>query len=313
MNNFVILTDTTCELSNEVLRDFNIEIVKPHFMDNLGNDHESFCDWSECTCFNGAADFYKTLKSNPSSFSTAPSSLPELINKMTSFVEKGLDLLCFTITSSMSGTFNFFNNAKSEVLKNYPDAKIYIVDSLRIGNGIGLMCIKAAILRSMDKSIDEVYSYMEENKNRFHQIGWLDDLSFVAKKGRITHSKAFFGQLIGIKPLGEFDPNGLITVLGKAKGEKAAYDAMLTYMDEYIENPSEQVILICHSTREKQANAYAALIKEKFNPKKIYINECGPSCGINIGPGLMAAYFIGKPVSADLATEKSFMEQILTK
>ena len=139
-----------------------------------------------------------------------------------------------------------------------------------------------------------------------------EEYAFVAKKGRISHAKAFMGKLIGVKPLGEFDYNGLTTVVGKAKGEKSAYTALLSYIEQTIENPEEQVIIIAHTNRRPQAERYKQLIQEKFNPKEIYLNDVYPSCGINIGPGLMAAYYIGKPISSlGLEEEKKLMTAIL--
>lgn len=313
MKNFAIISDTACDLSKEVLNEYGIEMIKGHYMDMDGSDRVSFTDWSECIGYASGNDFYKALKSNPDKFKTAPPSIPEITEAFEKIASEGKDILAFTISSVMSGTFNLYNTAKAEVLKKYPETVIRVIDTLRFGAGIGLMEINAAMMRDAGKSIDEVGDYMENNKWKFHQMGWLDDLSFVAKKGRITHSKAFFGQLIGIKPLGEGDRNGLTTVLGKAKGEAAAYSAMIEYIKNEIENPEDQVILICHSMREKQAQQYKALIEENFKPKKVYISECGPSCGINIGPGLMSAYFVGRESSQDLVEEKALMEKILTK
>lgn len=313
MKDYIILTDTTSDLTREILTEYNIEMIPGHFMDKSGKEYDSFTDWSKCECYQSDVEFYKTLKSNPDKFSTSAPSIPHIEEAFIKAIEKGLDVLVFTISSVMSGTFNFFTKAKEEVLAKYPEAKILIVDTLRFGSGIGLMCITASQNRADGLSIEENYEYFEKNKNCFHQMGWLDDLSFVAKKGRITASKAFFGQLIGIKPLGESDQNGLTTVLGKAKGEKAAFDAMIKYIEKEIVSPNEAIILVSHSVREKQALQYVSLIKEKFNPKKIYVTSSGPSCGINMGPGLCAAYFIGRPSSKDLVEEKQLVEDILTK
>lgn len=313
MKDYVIVSDTTCDLSQAVLDDFNIEMINAHFMDRNGEDRLSFTDWKSCDYYNSSADFYKALKASPDKFSTAAPSIDEVKENFVRFLNEGKDILAFTISSAMSGTFNIYTEAKREVLKDYPEAKIMIIDSLRFGGGIGLMEIHASILRKQGKTIEEVYEYINNNKNCFHQMGWLDDLSFVAKKGRITHAKAFFGQLIGIKPLGECDQNGLTTVVGKAKGEKAAYSAMISYIKETITNPSEQIILICHSQREKQALIYKKLIGKEFNPKRVYLMECGPSCGINIGPGLNSAYYFGKVASKDLVNEKELMEKLLLK
>ena len=199
------------------------------------------------------------------------------------------------------------------ILAKYPDAKIKLIDSLRFGPGFGLMLVHASMLRSEGKSFEEAADYLETNKNRYHQAGWLDDLSFVAKKGRITHPKAFFGQLAGIKPIGEFDAGGLTTVLGKAKGAKAAYSVLMKYIEATIEDPEDQYIFIAQTSRYPQAQAYKKMIEEKFNPKAVYIIDVFPFCGINIGPGLMAAYYVGKPISGDLSAERALIEQFVAE
>jgi DegV family protein with EDD domain len=227
-------------------------------------------------------------------------------------VKEGYGVLSMTISSGMSGTYNFAVKAKEMIMENYENAHIECIDSLRFGPGYGLMAIYASILRSEGKTLAEVKEFLETNKNRFHQMGWLDDLSFVAKKGRLSHAKAFMGKLIGIKPLGEFDYNGLTTVIAKAKGEKTAYQAMLSYIEQTIEKPEEQIIIVAHTNRRAQAEQYKRLLQEKFNPKAIYVNDVYPACGINVGPGLMAAYYIGKPISQGLEEEKKLISSILS-
>ena len=114
-----------------------------------------------------------------------------------------------------------------------------------------------------------------------------------------------------MKPIGEFDFNGLTTVLGKATGAKAAYEVLLKYMEETIENPGDQIIMIAETNRYPQAEAYKTMIEEKFHPKAVYIQDVYASCGVNVGPGLMAAYYVGKPISKDLAEERAIIEKAL--
>jgi fatty acid-binding protein DegV len=169
-------------------------------------------------------------------------------------------------------------------------------------------------LREQGKTLDETYAYLEENKNCFHQMGWLDDLSFVASKGRISHSAAFFGQMIGIKPLGDTDYNGLTTVIGKAKGEKQAFNAIIAYIKATIVNPQDQIILIAQTNREKPSLKLKELIEKEIKPKEIILSDVFIADGINIGPGLMAAFYFGKPISKEgLQEEKNLMASILGK
>lgn len=309
MKDYVILPDGTCELSKELREKYNIDFVPGHLTCPDGREILCNLEWTEMT----REDFYKELKANPEGFSTAPANVGEFAEFFEKYVKEDKDILCVTISTGISGTYSFACKAKELILEKYPQAKIEVIDSLRFGPGFGLMCINAAILKNEGKSFEEVVEYINVNKNRFHQMGWLDDLTFVARKGRITNSKAFFGTLVGIKPLGEFDSNGLTTVLGKMKGEKMAYKVMLDYIEQTIENPEDQIILIAQTDRLKQAEAYKKMIEERINPKAVYICDVYQSCGVSIGPGLMAAYYVGKPISADLEAEKKLIAELAAK
>lgn len=308
MSKFVIMADATCDLEQKYLEEYDIELMPGH-MNVPGEDDITLCaDWNK---YGNMETFYAALKKEPDKFSTSPTNVGECEAMFEKYASQGIPVLAIALSAGVSGAYNFKLTAKKNVLAKYPDAVIEVVDSMRFGPGFGLLVIYAAMHRAAGESIEQVVDYIEKNKNRFHQTGWLDDLSFVAKKGRLTHAKAFFGTLAGVKPLGEFDYNGLTTVIGKAKGAKAAYPALLGYMEAEIENPEEQIIFIAHSNRLKQAEEYKKMIEDKFHPKAVYINELYPLSGINVGPGLMAAYYVGKPISEGLVQEKELMEKLL--
>ncbi|MBQ6676718.1 MAG: DegV family protein [Clostridia bacterium] len=309
MKKFEILADMTCDLGREFTEKYNIRLLPGHLKFPGDTEMPAFVEWKEIT----KEEFYASLKKDPDGFSTAPPNSREFEDAMEEVVKDGTPLLVMTISSGISGAYGFAVTARDSVLEKYPNAEISVVDTMRFGPGFGLMVVYAAMLREEGKTLSEVAEYLESNKNRFHQAGWLDDLSFVAKKGRLTHAKAFFGTLAGVKPIGEFDYNGLTTVIGKAKGTKAAYAALLDYIEKTVEDPEGQIFFIAQTNRMAQAEEYRRLIEEKFHPKAIFINDVFPSCGINIGPGLMAAYYVGKPISSDLSEEKAIIENFLSK
>lgn len=307
MEKFVILSDTSCDLPEAFQQKYNIEILPGHLILPDKSDIPAFLKWERYT----REEFYKELKENPNGFATSPPNVAEYTAVFEKNASEGKPVLCLTISSGISGSYGFAVSAKKTVLSKYPDAEIEILDTLRFGPAIGLMTVHAAEMRDSGKSLKETYEYLENCKYSYHQAGWLDDLSFVAKKGRVTHAKAFLGTIVGIKSIGEFDYNGLTTVIAKIKGAKAAYDALLKYIDKTIVNPSEQVIFIAQSNRLEQAQIYKQKIEEKFSPKAVYIHDVFPSCGVNVGPGLMAAYYMGKPISKDLSEEKSLIEKAI--
>ena len=303
------MADAGCDLSAEFQEKYDIKIINGHLVLPGKGDVPTFMEWKDVS----REQFYAELKKNPNDYATAPPNLTEYETAFEPYIKEGKAIICVTISSAISGALDFATTARKNILAKYPDAKIKLIDSLRFGPGFGLMLVHASMLRADGKSFEEVVKYLEENRNRFHQAGWLDDLSFVAKKGRITHPKAFFGQLAGIKPIGEFDAGGLTTVLGKAKGAKAAYSVLMKYIEATIEDPEDQYIFIAQTSRYPQAEAYKKMIEEQFNPKAVYIIDVFPFCGINIGPGLMAAYYVGKPISEDLSAERALIEQFIAE
>lgn len=304
MNKFAIIADSTCDLDESIQKQYDIRVLPGHLVMPDKSEILSMPCWSWCT----GEEFYRNLKRNPSGYTTSPANVSEFAAAMSEYAAQGRDVLVMTISSGISGAYNFARQARTMVLEQYPDVNIACVDSMRFGPGFGLMVVHAAMRRDEGMTLAETADYLEKNKNRYHQAGWHDDLAFVAKKGRLTHAKAFFGTLAGVKPIGEFDYNGLTTVIGKVKGAKAAYEVLLSYIEQTVEEPEKQTFFIAHSNRLQQALEYKAMLEERFHPKAVYVSDLYPSCGVNVGPGLMAAYYVGKPISADLSEERGIIE-----
>ncbi len=309
MEKFVIICDVTCDLNKELRDKYDIKYVKGHMTGPDGKERVTTLDWTDFS----HDEFYNDLKKNPNGYSTSPASPEEFKEVFEKFLVNGFDILSISISTALSGTYNFSLQAREMLKNSYPDRKIVCINSLRYSTGFGLLAVRASMLRAEGKSLDEVAQWVEENKNCCHQAGFLDDLSFVAAKGRLSKSKAFMGKLIGIKPMGEFDYNGLTTIIGKAKGDKASIEAVIKYMKKTILNPEEQIIFIASTNRMKQALQLKEKIEAEFKPKEVIITDVYPADGINIGPGLMSAYYFGTKISEGLVNEKEIMAEALAK
>ncbi len=309
MKRFAIMSDTACDLPVALQKKYDIEVISAHLTLPDKSEIDVHIDWNEMNMTR--EDFYKDLKKQPSAYATAPASPGEFRDALLKHVEKGEGVLFISISAAISGCLGFAEQGKALVLEQHPDAEIRMIDSLRFGPALGLMLLHASLRREEGMDLNETAAWLLENRNRFHQAGWLDDLSFVAKKGRVNHAAAFFGSLAGVKPIGEFDSNGMTTVLGKAVGAKAAFKTLIDYMAATEENIEDQIIFIAETNRLPQAEAFKKLIEERFKPKEILITDVCPTCGVNVGPGLMAAYYMGKPISADLSEERAIIEKSL--
>ena len=307
MEKFAIVADCTCDLSEELEARLGVDVLAGHVALPDRTEIPSPRKWERWT----REEFYADLKKDPSAYTTSPPNVAEFEAALEKYAAEGTGVLAMTISSGISGTFSFLQQAKKNVLERHPEAEIECLDTLRFGPGFGLMVMHAAELRAEGKTLAEVAAYFAEKRNCYHQAGWLDDLSFVAKQGRISHPKAFFGQLAGVKPIGEFDYNGMTTVLGKAKGARQAYSVLLDYIEATIVEPEKQTVVIAQTNRPAAAEQYKKMIEERFHPREVVINDVFPACGINIGPGLMAAYYVGKPISSDLSEERAIIEKAI--
>lgn len=303
---FVIIVDSTCDLEESFLKEYDIEVLPGHFVTPDGKEHLSYPNWKEFD----RDQFYSDLKKDPDGFKTSPPNVEEARIAFTEHAKKGEAVIALCLSSGLSGTYAFLEEARKLVEKEYPEAKIHVVDTLRFGPAAGLLALHGAMRRKEGKSFEETYKWLEENKNHFHQTGWMDDLKYLAKKGRVSNAKAFFGSLIGIKPCGEFDYNGLTTVIGKGKGEPKTYPILLEYIAEHAIDIENQIVFVATTNEHKQAETFANMIKERFNPKAVYVCDVHSGCGINIGPGLMAAYYYGKPISKGLVEETAKFKEI---
>lgn len=311
MKSFEIVCDVTCDLNEELQERFDIRVMDGYITGPDGKETVSSCHWDS---EEQAVAFYNDLKKNPKGYTSAPASPDEVAEYFNKIIEAGQNnILMLTISSGLSGTNAFANKAKEITLEKHPEANIKIVDSLRYSTAFGLIAAKASELREAGKCLEEVYAWVEENKNCYHQMGWLDDLSFLAKKGRLNNFKAFMGTLVGIKPMGDFNQNGLTTVIGKAKGASKAYEAILQYIEKTIVEPENQIIFIAQTNRKSFALDFVKMVEERFHPKEIILTNVHRSTGINVGPGLMAAYYYGKPISEGCREEEAICKEILGK
>lgn len=311
MNNYIVLSDTNCELNESLRKRFGMtDFVPAHLITPDGKDHLTDLDWK---LFPDKAAFYKQLSNKKLEFGTSPASPAEFETKFEEYLKKGMDVIFVSLSKVLSGTYNFACMAKKELEAKYPERKIAIIDSMRFSVSVGMLTAKACEMCKEGKSFDETVSWLEENKNALHQMGPMDDLFFLARKGRVGASAAFMGTLVGVKPLGDFNMQGMTTVLAKVTGTKNAIETSVRYIAETIVNPQEQTIWIAHTDREKNALLLRKRIEEVIKPKEIIMLLCGPSTAVNVGPGLYAAYYFGKPISQDGKAEQAVMDKLTGK
>ena len=182
--------------------------------------------------------------------------------------------------------------------EEYPDRKIYIVDSLGASSGYGLIMETLADMRDEGKSLDEVYEWIEANKLRLHHWFFSTDLTFYVKGGRVSKASGFFGTMLNICPLLNMDNLGRLIPREKIRTKKKVIKTIVDRMEECAADGLDYSgkCFISQSACAEDAEAVAALVEERF-PKlngKVVINYIGTTIGSHTGPGTVALFFWGK-------------------
>lgn len=309
MSDFVIIPDAASSMAQDLRERFNVpDYIRTQITFPDGTNHDTTLDWEEIS----ADDYYMSMREHKAIYKTGVGSIEAAAEVFERYLKIGLDVLSLTLSTGISGTYGVFTKAAESLKEKYPERKIIIIDSLRYGFAIAQMIIKADEMRNQGKTIEEVAQWIEENKNCYHQMGVMDDLFFLARTGRVTNFKAFFGTLVGVNAMGDYSREGISEVLAKVKGKKKALDATIEYLKRTVVDPENQIMFIGHTMKSDVAEILADMVKNAVHPKEIIIGRVDMSCGANIGPGMAVVFYYGKEASPGLEEERKILEEIIS-
>ena len=307
--NYAILTDVGSDLSAGLRERFEVDgYLKIYMSTSYSDEVDASLDVSDAEI----DKFFVSLKANKDGYKTSPCSVDEIVAYFETFLRQGKDVLSISLSSKLSAMYNLVLNAQKIACEKYPERKILVVDSRRVSIGLGLLTVKACEFRAEGYSIEQNAEKLETIKKTIHQMAQFDDLFWLASKGRISHAKAFFGTLAGIKTLADFDSDGMVTPLAKVSGYKKAQKTIIECIKKTIKSANEQIIFVVHSIRKEQAEILASLIKEEIKPKEVIICNVYPVNGLNVGPGIFAASYFGTEIT-DLKYEKEIINEIISE
>ena len=284
MNKYVIITDSSSDLTKDILNDADLALIQ---LDVLveGEEPRANCDID-------AKEFYDKLRDKKTA-TTSAVNIDTFIAVFEPYLAEGRDVLYLGFSSGLSGTYNAGLVAAKELSEKYPERKIYAVDTLAASLGQGLLIDYAVKLKNDGADIETVRDFIEENKLKLCHWFTVDDLFFLKRGGRVSAATAVVGSMLSIKPVLHVDDMGRLINVGKARGRKAAIDALFEKMKETAIEPENQTIFISHGDAIEDAEYLADRIREELGAKEIKIGYVGPVIGAHAGPGVLALFFIG--------------------
>lgn len=288
MKNFKISCDTSCDLYIEKINKYDISVIPiPYMREKDGQVDEFSIVYSSYDQFE---TFYNEIVEG---YSFRTSQINEFSHEefFTKLLESGEDVLHFSLSSGLSGTYNEAVKAAEKLNKEHKN-KVYVVDTLAATIGAGKLVLIGCYMRENGKSIEEAFEYINDIKHKLQHFFFVPDLKHLRKGGRISAVKAIVGGMLNVKPMIAIDKLGRLSIVGKIKGEKKCISYIIDKLKTLGEDVDNQVLHILHGNAIEEAESFKAEI-QKHTTATIECVCVGPIIGTHLGPGSLGLTFIG--------------------
>lgn len=286
MQNYVIFTDSSCDLTPEKLGEWNIPYCDLMFRNDATGAEYTQKDMD-------IKEFYTQMRSGVV-FKTAAANMDAFTKAFEPILKEGKDILYIGFSSGLSSTVAAGDAAGKELSAKYPDRKIIAIDTLCASAGEGLALYFAYKKWTEGASIEENAKYINDILPHLDHWFTVDDLVYLKRGGRVSGVAAFIGGMLDIKPVLHVDDEGHLIAMFKVRSRKKSIAALADKYTELCNDPEHCEYFISHGDCLDDALALEKIIFEKYGNKATIITNVGPVIGAHSGPGTLALFFLGK-------------------
>lgn len=287
MNDYVIVTDSTSNLPEDMIDRYNLKILSlNYYVDDV--EYKGYVKGKH----NDLTPFY-TMMREKKNIKTSLVSAGEAMDVLEDILKSGKDYIYIGFSSGLSGTFHAISMVTEELKDKYPDRKMYAIDSRAAALGEGLLVYYAVQNRESGMTIEENAEWLLNKRNNVCHWFTVDDLFFLKRGGRVSSATAVVGTALSIKPVLHVDDEGKLIPVENVRGRKKSLNALIKHMQESIVEPEKQSIFISHGDCVEDAEYVAKKIKEIYDVKEVFIRMLDPVIAAHSGPGTVALFFMG--------------------
>lgn len=284
-----IITDATCDYGKEYYEKNNIELIPMQ----VAIEDDIYVDDKNADL----KEFYKKIRlgKKPTTSMISPSIYEEVFEK---HLKNGDDILYIGFSSGLSGCYNASVMAKKTLEEKYEN-KVYCLDSLLASQGMGILIDEALRLLKENKSIEEIYNYLENLKKRIVILLGVDNLFHLERGGRISKATAIIGTTINLKPIIKVNEEGKLVSFKKLLGRKKMELTLLDYVVNYADESFKDKIFVINGDSDADSQDLKTKIDLKLNTNSAIIN-LGTIVGSHAGAGSLAVIFVSKVNSSEV-------------
>ncbi len=286
MCNFVVFTDSGCDIPLETLNEWGVKCLALTF--KFKDEDKEYKNGDI-----GSKDFYDRMRAGAVA-TTAAINMETFKDAFRAVLADGKDILYLGFSSGLSTTYNSARMAAEELKEEFPDRKVLAVDTLCASAGQGLLVYLTVEKVKAGADIETAAAYAEETKKGLCHWFTVDDLEYLKRGGRVSPTVAFVGGLLGIKPILHVDDDGHLINMSKVRGRRAALSAIADKIGENAAGKPNSPVYICHADCMEDVETLKGMIKEKYSLPVDMVVDIGAVIGAHSGPGTIAVFFTGK-------------------
>ena len=292
MKNVKIIVDSCADLNVEQLNKYNIDFAKMSTSCD-GVESVATLTW---TAEDAHAHYNKMREGKR--IITAQVSVEEFQRIFEEYLKQDMDVVYIACSSKQSGSVNTGSVVAKKMMEEYEGSTVICIDSLNASIGIGMLAIEAAKMANNGASAKEIEEHILSVRKKVNQYVTVHSLDALKRAGRVKGPAAFFGNLMGVKPIIISDVDGTQAAYKKVKGRQKSFEEVVALLKASIVDPEDQVIYFTHSDcAQEEVDALVALIKREIPCKDVEIGYIGPIVGASIGPDAVGVWAFGKEVT----------------
>ena len=288
MHNFVLTTDTSCDVFRTELDDKGVHWLPLSFtIDGVNYDDDFSLDGQYI-------DFYDKIRAGkmPTMSQINVFDHEEFFEKIIN--DGNSNIIHLSLSGGLSNTVNNALAAAENVMSKHEDCKIYILDTLSATQGHHLILDKAIELRDSGILAEDAFAQLKKIAASVHHWIVVDDLMHLKRGGRVSGASAYIGSLLNIKPVLIINDKGKLAVVKKTKGTYKAYDYVIEMIKQHAVNTENPTIYLANASADDKIEEMKNLIKENFPKSKIIVGWIGPVIGAHTGAGTLGIVFESK-------------------
>lgn len=278
-----IITDSASDLPKDYIKAHNLHVIPtPVVID-------------EADYFDGetiqTGEFYNILDDMKRDVRTYHINPEMFENAFTPYAEAGDSVIYICFSTGIAGTFNAANIARNNVLEQYPDFDLTIIDSKCASIGFGLLVTKLVQMLEKGASKETIIEAADYFISHIHHVFTVRTLNYLIKGGRLSKFSGTIGETLDVKPILIVDKEGALSVIQKVRGSRKAFKTLVDFVSENGYMLENQTIAICHGEDPDALSHVKQLLDETCHPKDYLISTVGCAIGAHTGRGIVGICF----------------------